>query len=112
MFPTLTAGVARDYRARNKESVRLKESFQLNIKYVLVDKKEIEKIFNGGRWEEFYKRYRDSGGFISLSRPGFNPAMNQALVYIAHACGGLCGTGHYVLLEKSVDGWKVIKRSM
>jgi hypothetical protein len=38
--------------------------------------------------------------------------MNQALVYIEHGCGGLCGTGHYVLLEKGVDGWKVIKRSM
>ena len=113
MFPTLTEGVVKDYRARNNEPARLKDSFDLKVKHVLVDKQEIEKIFNGGGWwEEFYKRYPDSGGLIIFSRAGFNAAMNQALVYIQHGCGGLCGTGHYVLLEKSVDGWRVVKRNM
>jgi hypothetical protein len=43
---------------------------------------------------------------------GFNAAMNQAMVYIQHACGGLCGSGHYVLLEKNADQWRVVKESM
>jgi len=113
IFPTLAEGVVNDYRVKNKEPALLKDSFDLKLKHVLVQKQEIEKVFNdGGWWQEFYKRYPDSGGFIILSRVGFNAGMNQALVYIQHGCGGLCGTGHYVLLEKSLDGWKVSKRSM
>ncbi|HET6975131.1 MAG TPA: hypothetical protein VFI24_02325 [Pyrinomonadaceae bacterium] len=113
MFPTLPAGVAQDYNARNNEPARLKESFDLKLKYILVDDKEIKKIFDVGRnWEEFYKRYPGSRGFILLSRVGFNAEMNQALVYIQHSCGGLCGTGNYMLLEKKDDRWQVVKRSM
>ena len=113
MFSTLTEGVAKDYRAKNNKPVRLVDSFGFIVKHVLVDKQEVDKIFiGGGSWEEFYKRYPDSGGFIILSRVGFNAAMNQALVYIQHGCGGLCGTGHYVLLEKSVDRWRVVNRNM
>ena len=114
MFPTLQKGVLRDYKARNKEPLQLKESFALRIKYVLVADKEIDKLFNDkdGWWDEFYKRYPDSGGFISLSRPGFNAVMDQAFVYIEHYCGALCGTGHYVLLQKRKDRWKVVKQEM
>lgn len=113
MFPTLAEGVVKDYKARNKEPARLKDSFELNIKHVMVKKEKIEKMFAGrGWWQEFYKTYPDSGGLIVLSRVGFSPATNQALVYIQHGCGGLCGTGNYVLLEKSGARWQVVKRSM
>jgi hypothetical protein len=79
----------------------------------LIEKQEIEKIFKGrGWWAESYKRYPDSVGLIVLSRVGFNAARNQAMVYIQHVCGGLCGTGHYVLLEKNADQWRVVKESM
>lgn len=113
MFPTLAKGVVKDYTAKNNKPVRLKDSFKLNIKHVLVDKQEIVKIFKGpGSWEDFYKRYPDSSGLIVLSRVGFNPAMNQAMIYIEHSCGGLCGTGHYVLLEKTSDNWRVVQQIM
>jgi hypothetical protein len=111
-FPMVKEGVARDYQIKNKTPVRLKSFFGLNLKYVLADELLLQKMFKRGGWEEFYKRYPDSGGYIAFSRVGFNPAMDQALVYIAHGCGGLCGTGHYVLLEKSADKWRVLKRSM
>ena len=110
MFPALQDEVVRDYKVRNHEPLRLSDSLQLNFKYVLVDKKEIEKELIGSVWwDEFDKKYPDSGGFIILSRPGFNAAMNQALVYIHHGCGPLCGRGRYMRLEKSVDGWKVVQ---
>jgi hypothetical protein len=69
-------------------------------------------MFKRGGWGEFYKRYPDSGGFISVSRPGFNKEMDQALIFIEHRCGDLCGTGHYILLEKSGDTWKVIQQNL
>ena len=113
LFPTLAEGVVKDYKAKNNRPVRLKDSFKLNVKHVLVDEQEIVKIFKGsGSWDDFYKRYPDSGGLIVLSRVGFNAAMNQTMVYIQHACGGLCGSGHYVLLEKNADQWRVVKESM
>ena len=112
LFPTLKEEVAEDYRTRNKEPLHLKAVLQLKQKYLLVDSNEIKKIFKRGGWGEFYKRYPDSGGFISVSRPGFNKEMNQALIFIEHGCGDLCGTGHYVLLEKSGDTWKVIQQNL
>lgn len=113
MFPMLAEGVAEDYNVRNIKPSRLKDSFKLNLKHVMLKKPELDKIFNGGGgWEEFYKRYPGSSGFIILSRVGFNAVMNQALVYIHHGCGGLCGTGHYVLLEKSGNDWRAIKKNM
>ena len=96
IFPTLAEGVVKDYKARNNEPIRLKDSFEFNVKHVLVDKQEIDKIFKGGgSWEEFYKRYPDSGGFIILSRVGFNAATNQALVYF-HT--GAVGYAHPVIM--------------
>jgi len=62
--------------------------------------------------EEFYKRYPGSSGLIILSRVGFNAAMNQAMIYIQHRCGGLGGTGYYVLLEKTADKWNLAKQNM
>jgi len=112
LFPTLKEEVAEDYRTRNKEPLHLKAAFQLKQKYLVVDSNEIKKMFKRGGWGEFYKRYPDSGGFISVSRPGFNKEMDQALLFIEHRCGDLCGTGHYILLEKSGDTWKVIQQNL
>lgn len=113
MFPTLTEGVDKDYKARNKIPARLKDAFELKMRHVVLTKPEIDRIFKGnGSWDDFYKMYPTSVGIISLSRVGFSASMNQALVYIDHGCGGLCGTGHYVLLEKSADGWRVVNRRM
>lgn len=60
-------------------------------------------------WEEFYKKYPDSGGFIGISPVGFNRERNQALIYLEHSCRSLCGSGHYILLSKNKEDWKVDK---
>lgn len=112
-FPALKAGVDTDYKAQNKTPVRLRDSFALKLKHVVVENHELEKIFKGaGSWGDFYSRYPNSQGIIAFSRVGFNADRSQARVYIEHTCGGLCGTGHYVLLEKGAEGWRVVKREM
>ena len=111
MFPTMMEGVMKNYRAQNSSPIRLQDSFDLKVKHVLVEKQVVEKAFGNG-WEEFYKRYPDSGGLIILSRVGFNAGMTQALVYIQQGCGALCGSGSYVLLEKRTDGWRVITKTV
>jgi hypothetical protein len=52
-------------------------------------------------------RYPFPLGLVSLSRVGFNPERTQALVYAQYRCGGDCGHGEYVLLEKAGGRWQV-----
>lgn len=113
-MPSLTPEAIADYTAKNKESSPLKRSLRPKLDYVLVERAELDKMFakGGGWWEEFYRRFPDSGGYASLSRVGFDAGGNRALVYIKHSCGGLCGSGHYVLLKKEEGAWKVEKSRM
>jgi hypothetical protein len=113
-FPSISQETINDYVAKSKEAYELKDAFDLKLNHTLVKKGEVEGMFKGGvnGWEAFYKRFPDSGGLVGVSRVGFNPEMNQALMYVEHGCGGLCGTGHYVLLNKGEGGWKVAKRFM
>jgi hypothetical protein len=96
-----------DYVAKNAKSHQLTKSFDINLKYTLVPKEKIEQIFTGLESDEFHKQFPDSGGYIALSRAGLNKRGDQALVYMQHICGGLCGTGHYILLVKKDQGWRV-----
>jgi len=88
------------YKAQNRAPSQLEDAFKLSIKHLLVEEKELELFRREHRWGEFYKEYPASGGFISFSQVGFNPERSQALVYFEHWCGGLCGSGIYVLLVK------------
>ena len=113
-FPSVSQEAINDFVAKNKEAHQLKDAFNIELNHTMVKKEEIDQMFKGGvgGWEEFYKRFPDSGGFVGVSRAGFNPELDQALVYMEHGCGGLCGTGHYLLLEKSDGKWKVSKKFM
>jgi hypothetical protein len=101
-----------DYVAKNAKSYQLTKSFDLKLKYTLIPKEKIEQIFKSGPggWGEFYMQFPDSGGLIALSRAGLDSGGNQALVYITHSCGGLCGSGNYLLLVKKDKGWVVRKK--
>ena len=113
-FSSITQETIDDYAAKRKEAYQLQDAFDPKLKHTLFKKAEFEEMFKDimGGWEAFYKRFPDSGGFVGFSRVGFDPAMNQALVYVEHGCGSLCGTGHYVLLDKGEGGWKIAKRFM
>lgn len=112
-LPTLSEQTVEDYKPKNKDSHKVK-ALDIKTKHVFLGKKDFDQIFKEGPkgWEEFYKRYPDSGGYIGFSRVGFNMEMDQALVYVEHGCGGLCGTGHYVLLKKDGGAWKIVKKHM
>jgi hypothetical protein len=103
-----------DYLAKNAKSHQLTKSFDLKLKYTLIQKEKIEQIFKSGLdgWGEFYRQFPYSGGLIALSRAGLDSSGNQALVYIEHGCGGLCGSGHYMLLVKNGLRWTVQKKFM
>ena len=103
-----------DYEARNKDGDEISKSLDLPIKYTFINKGEIDAIFksNSDGWKRFYEKYPDSGGFIGFSHVGFNKSKTQALVYFDHSCGNLCASGHYILLNKTADGWSVVENTM
>lgn len=97
-----------DYKAKNKEPHKLSERLDAKVRYVLADTREIDGFFekNGvSGWEDFYKKYPNSGGYFMFSRVGFNSDKTQALVYKAHGCGGLCGEGSCLLFVKKDGVW-------
>jgi hypothetical protein len=102
-----------DYLERNGKPYNLSNSFSLREKYVLVEYPEIEKFFENPdfdeAWKNFYKRFPASNGYIVLSRVGFNPTKDQALVYMAWMCNSRCGEGKLMLMSKRDGKWKVEK---
>lgn len=101
-----------DFTAKNAKSHQITKSLDLKVKYTLISKEKVDQIFKSvmSGWEEFYKQFPDSGGLISFSRAGLNSKGDQALVYMANGCGGLCGAGNYLLLVKKNGEWIVQKK--
>ncbi len=58
-------------------------------------------------WDQFYKRFPGSSGLYELSGIGFNHGHTEALLFVQRHCGELCGSGSFVLLRKTVTGWRV-----
>jgi hypothetical protein len=73
----------------------------------LVDSIQLDSMFkkNGGGWNAYYKRY--GSGMVTWSRVGFNADGTLALFYERYRCGGLCGTGRYMVMEKRNGGWLI-----
>jgi hypothetical protein len=97
------------FRGANEHSYRFDSRFRLPGASRFVDAQELEGYFRegGGGWQAFNRDYRNAGGFITLSRVGFNRDLNQALVYLASACGETCGLGSLVFLVKEGGTWRI-----
>ncbi len=44
------------------------------------------------------------------SRVAFTRSQDQALVYVEYTCGGLCGAGEWIWLQKSALSWRILRR--
>jgi hypothetical protein len=108
--PMLQASTLNSFRDVNTHPAPLRPRFQLSLPYELVEKAEIDAIFqNNGWWTDYYKKYADSQGFLTVSRIGFSADEKQALFYSANGCGGKCGAGTYVVMGKVGANWRVVK---
>lgn len=118
-LPSLTKETIEDFRLQNKKPTELTNKFNLKVKINLLGE-EFDRLFYEARqsdpekdgWEIFYKKYPTSGGIITLSRVGFNKEKSQALMFVSHGCGSLCGEGNYILLIKKDNVWKVEQKLM
>jgi hypothetical protein len=103
--------VVEDFKRQNAPVRFLAPDRDLEVPYIVVPVKDIRAFFKqgGGDWQAFYRRYPDSGGYVEVSAVGFNQAKTRALAYMAHHCGGLCGSGTHYLLEKVNGAWREAK---
>jgi hypothetical protein len=109
--PALQRTTIDAFREVNAQQASLRRSFHYPIDYELVDSTQLDSIFNknGGSWSAYYKRFPGSQGVLALSRVGFSADGTQALFYLSNRCGGLCGGGRYVVMEKLNDRWMIGK---
>lgn len=107
--PTLKRTTIGAFRELNRQHTSFRRSFHPDFDYELVDETQLASIFKAGDWPAFYKRFPGAAGIMAFSRVGFSEDGTQALFYISDTCGGLCGTGMYVVMEKHNDRWVIEK---
>lgn len=96
-----------DFVNKNSRSCAVEAFFALSVPYFVCGDGELKEIFGLGGWDEFYRRFPDSNGLVSISRVGFNSQMTQALACVGIQSHWLMGHGSYYLLEKECDEWKI-----
>lgn len=109
--PALQRTTIDAFREANAQQAILHRSFVFPTDYKLVDSTQLHSIFkkNGDPWPAFYKQFPGSGGLFTFSRVGFSADGTQALFYLRHTCGLLCGGGAYVVMEKRDGRWVIWK---
>ena len=87
----------------------LHRSLLFPIDYEVVTSAQLEPIFckHCGDWPEYCKRFPGASGIVTWSRVGFNSDGTQALFYESYRCGGLCGSGRYMVMEKKNGSWMI-----
>ena len=97
------------FNVQRKRACNLQPQLSGSISYRIVSPEDLDKHFMRGRgmWESFYKEYPKASGIVRLSPVGYNVEATEALVYIEHSCGGLCGAGYLVLLARQDGRWIV-----
>jgi hypothetical protein len=96
-----------DYRRQN-EPMLLQRRFNIEKPYEIVASETIDTLTKDHNWEEFYKRYPESGGVIMMSAVGFGHDRTLAVVYTWSTCNNLCGRGSFNLLKKVGRKWKTV----
>lgn len=106
LYPDLGEELYTDFGAKNAEPADLERLFALDADYVVAN---VDALFASGAvgWADFYAKYPDADGLLTLSRVGFDQGMQSALVCVSYYQGGLSGMGRYVLLKKEGGRWVV-----
>jgi hypothetical protein len=108
--PSLQRTTIDAFREVNAQQASLRPSFHMVINYELLDLNQLYSIpWGGDWWGMYYKRFPGSQGIMTLSRVGFSADGTQALFYFSNRCGGLCGGGSYVVMEKRDSHWVIGK---
>lgn len=109
-FATLHGSTLAAYWLANRGEHAVSQPFMLPVALQTVRGMMWDLWGRGGVDAEFYRQFPGSNGIIGLSRVGFDPMGEQAMVYVEYGCGGSCGGGFLVVLEREPRGWIVVER--
>jgi hypothetical protein len=108
LAPDLQAETLSDFVAKNDRSYQVENHFSLDVPVVLFSNEAVDKFFAADDgWNRFYDQYPNSQGLMKISRVGFDPGKEQALMYVGNQADFLAGQGDYVLLSKEGGVWQV-----
>ncbi len=102
--------VIEDWRKENESNKLLQRKFDLSYEYHLVTRTELDRYEADSFFSEFYRRYPDSNGLISVSRIGFDKAKNKALIHVIHSYGTLGASYNFVALKRTDGAWGIVRR--
>jgi hypothetical protein len=109
--PALQKITADSFGNVNVQQAFLRPTVHCVVDCVVIDSTQIELIFKNKDygWFAFYKQFPHSPGLLTFSRVGFSTDGAQALFYVGGECGGLCGGGYYVVMERHNGRWDIEK---
>lgn len=104
------ANLLNNFREKNLITYKLEKKFHIPESLVLITDDELEYHQQPEDWSKFHEKYPNSGGFIALSRVGFNKNHTESLVYFQVVWEFLAGRCILYTLMNEKGKWKV-KRS-
>ncbi|NNC28152.1 hypothetical protein [Longimicrobium terrae] len=108
--------VIADYDRLNARNHRLHNAFASRERVRMAGPRELNALFSAqpavpdeidSRWLGFRARYPGATGVVRFSRVAFADSGNTAIVSVSHGCGGLCGAGGLLRMERRDGVWKV-----
>ena len=93
------------------KSNKMEGNFPDNGQFPLIHQNELDCMFSIGceeGWKAWYKKYRNSAGFLKFSRPGISG--DKAIIDYGMYFDCLGGMGYFVVLKKSGGKWVIENR--
>jgi len=109
-FAALRGSTLAAFWLANRAEQTVSLPFMLPVAHQTVRGRMWELWGRGGVDAEFYRAFPGSNGIIGLSRVGFDTPGEQAMVFVEYGCGGACGEGFVVVLERGPRGWSVVEQ--
>lgn len=108
----VTTAIADDFMSKNRTAVDLEKKLDLQFD-TFITEAEHQAVFDRDLqkgWERFHQQYGYQ--LLTLSRPGFNPEMNRALIYAEYGRGALDAVFFYMVASKISGRWTVQQKLM
>lgn len=74
----------------------------------LIKNSDIPDYRTPDEWRNFRKKYGE--GYYVISKPIVSNDLKNILIYTAYYCGDRCGYDQLALYQKTVSGWKLVKK--
>lgn len=101
--PGIPKEIIQNFRKENEKPHKFQIDFDTKVKYSMLERENISQLEDSSS----VNSHSVEGGLLHLSRIGFSPDGQTALVYIGYWGGTRTGWGYYTILEKKEGKWVV-----